>query len=137
MATIALNPQGAQALVKSNSIVIVEDDPIVSRLLSTAFKQRGFDVTIAPDGRYAMEMIEKSASPMLVLLDIILPFYDGFEILNSIRANPNWQNVPIIMLTSKTQEQTVVRAFEHGADDYITKPFQIEELMARVRRLLK
>lgn len=137
MATIALNPQGAQALGKSNSIVIVEDDPIVSKLLSMAFKQRGFDVTVAPDGRQAMQIIEDSASPMLVVLDIILPFYDGFEILNSIRTNPNWQNVPIIMLTSKTQEQTVVRAFEHGADDYITKPFQIEELMARVRRLLR
>lgn len=137
MATIALSVPTGQTQTKSNSVVIIEDDPVVSRLLSMSFSKRGFDVTIVKDGRDAMQKIANGAPPILVVLDIILPFFDGFEILNQIRSNPTWQNVPIVMLTSKTQEHTIVRAFERGADDYITKPFQIEELMARVRRLLR
>lgn len=117
--------------------MIVEDDAIVARLLGHTLRQRGFSVNLANDGKAAVENIINQPPPSLVLLDIILPFFDGFEVLEKIRSQKTWKNVPIIMLTSKTQEPSVVRAFNAGADDYMTKPFQIEELMARIRRLIK
>jgi DNA-binding response OmpR family regulator len=119
------------------SVFIVEDDPIVSRLLESCFANRGFEVDLVTNGRDAISKVDSATPPDLIVLDIILPFFDGFDILDHIRTNDVWRNVPIIMLTSKTQEPTVVRAFERGADDYITKPFQTEELMARVRRLIR
>jgi DNA-binding response OmpR family regulator len=67
----------------------------------------------------------------------MLPFVDGFELLKQIRSKPNWTELPIIMLTSKAQEKNIVRALEAGANDYIVKPFQPEELVARVRRFVK
>jgi two-component system, OmpR family, alkaline phosphatase synthesis response regulator PhoP len=117
--------------------MVVDDDRIIANLLSHTLGQRGFSVEVSTNGREAMEKLENAPPPKIILLDIILPYMDGFEILHQIRSNKNWQSVPIIMLTSKTQEHTIVRAFESGADDYLTKPFQIEELMVRIRRLLK
>jgi DNA-binding response OmpR family regulator len=116
--------------------MLVEDDRIVARLLTHTLTQRGFNVDISTDGRQAIENLDDDQLPDLVLLDIILPLADGFEVLNEIRSRHGWKKVPIIMLTSKTQEMNVVRAFESGADDYVTKPFQLGELMVRINRLL-
>lgn len=124
-------------LKKNNSVMIVEDDVIVARLLGHTLAQRGFSVSLANDGKMAFETVANQPPPSIVLLDIILPFFDGFEVLGKIRNQKSWKNVPIIMLTSKTQEPSVVRAFNAGADDYMTKPFQIEELMARIHRLMR
>jgi two-component system, OmpR family, alkaline phosphatase synthesis response regulator PhoP len=123
--------------MNSNSVMVVEDDQVVSKLLNRVLLNRGFSVKLAQNGREAIEHLENNLPPDLILLDIILPFIDGIEVLGKIRATPNWEKVPIVMLTSKTQEQTVVRAFRAGADDYVTKPFQIEELMIRVKRLMR
>jgi DNA-binding response OmpR family regulator len=120
----------------SNFIMLVEDDKIVANLLSRTLSQRGFSVNISTNGRQAIENLDNNNLPKLVLLDIILPLADGFEVLNQIRSRKGWKKVPIIMLTSKTQELNVVRAFEAGADDYVTKPFQLGELMVRINRLL-
>lgn len=122
---------------QNTSVMIVEDDQTIARLLSHTLSHRGFSVKVASNGRDAVEAIETVEPPNLILLDLILPFADGFELLKKIRSTPNWEKIPIIMLTSKTQENSVVRAFDSGVDDYITKPFQIEELMVRVRRVLK
>lgn len=121
----------------NNSVMIVEDDRIVARLLSHTLSQRGFDVQVADNGRSAIESLDQIQPADLVLLDIMLPYADGFEVLSQIRARKGWENVPIIMLTSKTQEPVVVRAFENGVDDYVTKPFQLGELMVRINRLMK
>ncbi len=94
-------------------------------------------IHVAGDGRLASAMIEEIVPPELILLDVMLPFIDGFELLEQIRSKQNWSNVPIIMLTSKAQEKNIVRALEAGADDYIVKPFQPEELVARVRRFVR
>lgn len=117
--------------------MIIEDDRIISGLLHHILARRGYQVHVAPDGRVATEMLEKIAPPQLVLLDVMLPFMDGFELLEQIRAKPDWTAVPVIMLTSKAQEKNIVRALESGADDYIVKPFQPEELVARVRRFTR
>jgi DNA-binding response OmpR family regulator len=119
-----------------NLIMLVEDDRIVARLLSHTLMQRGFIVDVATDGRQAIDNLDNKKVPSLVLLDIILPLADGFEVLTQIRSRKGWNKIPIIMLTSKTQELSVVRAFESGADDYVTKPFQLGELMVRINRLL-
>jgi two-component system, OmpR family, alkaline phosphatase synthesis response regulator PhoP len=120
---------------KKNSIFIVEDDQIVAKLLKHTLTRRGFSVQVVHNGRDALESLDNSIPPNLILLDIILPHFDGFEILKKIRAKNEWSEVPTIMLTSKTQELNVVRAFDCGANDYVTKPFQMEELVARIRRL--
>jgi DNA-binding response OmpR family regulator len=116
---------------------VVEDDVIVSGLLDHALTRRGFLVHIAADGRQAMELLESLAPPQAVLLDVMLPFVDGFELIRRVRGQPGWANVPIIMLTSKSQERSIVRALEAGASDYIVKPFRPDELVARVRRLVR
>lgn len=121
---------------QDNLIMLVEDDRVIAKLLSHMLEQRGFEVAVASDGREAVEVIDNGRVPLLVLLDIILPCLDGFAILSEIRSRKPWKNVPIIMLTSKTQEFNVVRAFEGGANDYVTKPFQIGELIVRINRLL-
>ena len=121
----------------SPSIMIIEDDRIISGLLQHILARRGYQIHVALDGRMATAMIEEIEPPHLILLDVMLPFVDGFELLKQIRSKPNWTELPIIMLTSKAQEKNIVRALEAGADDYIVKPFQPEELVARVRRFVK
>ena len=119
-------------------ILLVEDDRIVSRLIENLLQRKGYSISTLADGRSASAFINSnSETPDLVLLDLMLPFIDGFEILNLMRANPTWQNVPVIMLTSKGQEKNIVRAFELGANDYILKPFNREEVAIRIKRQLK
>jgi DNA-binding response OmpR family regulator len=120
-----------------DSALIVEDDRVIARLLSYWLKQRGFKPRVLHDGKQAIENLKTGELPLVVLLDIIMPFADGFEVLSQLRANENWKKVPVIMLTSKSSEASIVRAFESGADDYVTKPFKPAELMLRMDRLLK
>lgn len=120
----------------SKQILMIEDDSVIAGLLKHTLERRGFSVAHAADGSRAFELLNEMPAPNLVLLDVVLPFVNGFEILQQIRSTNGWESVPVIMLTSKGQEQTVVRAFENGANDYIVKPFQMEELMARIRRFI-
>lgn len=122
----------------AQSVLIVEDDQIISALLRHMLARRGFDVHLATNGQQAAAMLEEfTAPPRLVMLDVMLPFVDGFELIDLIRNKLRWKDVPVIMLTSKTQERNIVRALDAGATDYVVKPFQPEELMARVRRFVK
>lgn len=120
-----------------HAILVVEDDLIVSGLLVHTLTRRGFTVHLASDGRRAAELLEALPPPSLVLLDVMLPYMDGFELIQRIRAKVDWREVPIIMLTSKSQESSIVRALDAGASDYIVKPFRPEELIARVRRFVR
>lgn len=121
----------------NSAVLIIEDDQIISGLLEHILTRRGYKVHVAGDGRAASSMIEELEPPQLILLDVMLPFLDGFELLQQIRLKKKWGEIPIIMLTSKGQEKDIVRAFDAGANDYIVKPFQPEELVARVRRFIK
>ena len=90
------------------------------------------------DGRAAREFIETSpGAPALILLDVMLPFLDGFELVRIARAQPGWGAIPIVMLTSKAMESDIVRALDAGANDYLVKPFQPNELLARLRGFLR
>lgn len=122
---------------KKAAIMVVEDDRIVSTLVEHLLLRRGYAVHLAADGRAASAMLDEIEPPRLVLLDVMLPFVDGFEMIARIRGKESWNEIPIIMLTSKTQERNVVRALEAGADDYIVKPFQPQELVARVKRFIR
>jgi two-component system, OmpR family, alkaline phosphatase synthesis response regulator PhoP len=120
-----------------STVLIVEDDPIISGLLEHALHRRGFIVRTAADGQQATELLEWLEPPQAVLLDVMLPYVDGFELIRRIRNKAGWSGVPIIVLTSRTQEQSVVRALEAGASDYVLKPFRPDELVARVRRAVR
>ncbi len=119
------------------SILVVEDDEHIAKILSFMLERQGYRVTHVADGRAATEHVASHQAPELVLLDVMLPYVDGFEIVRQIRARAEWAGVPILMLTAKNAEQDTVRALDAGADDFIAKPFQPNELLARVRRALR
>ena len=89
------------------------------------------------DGRAARQLITEIEPPDLIMLDIMLPYCDGFELIAAIRAQDGWHTIPILMLSSKGSERDIARALDAGADDYIVKPFKPDELKARLRRMLR
>lgn len=118
-------------------LLVVEDDADISFVIKFMLEREGFAVEVANDGREAEARIAAGDPPALAVLDVMLPFMDGFQLLKKIRATAAWSAVPVIMLTAKSQEGDIVRALDAGASDYVVKPFQPEELLARVRRLVR
>ena len=117
------------------SVLVVDDEPNIVLSLEFLMKQAGYDVRIARDGDAALAAVEDRA-PDLILLDVMTPGRDGYEICQTIRANPAWRAVKIVMLTAKSREVEREKGLALGADDYITKPFSTRELVDRVKRLL-
>ena len=118
-------------------ILVVEDEEDIAFLVRFMLERQQYTVDHAADGRQAMEYIARSTPPDLVLLDIMLPYHDGIEIVQRLRGTPGWESLPVLMLTAKARESDIVKALELGADDYVTKPFQPEELLARIKRLIR
>jgi DNA-binding response OmpR family regulator len=116
------------------TVLIVEDDPTMLRGLEDNFKVKGYYVLTAMDGKKALEMALKE-KPDLILLDIMLPELNGYEVCSHVREKGI--DMPIIMLTAKDQESDVVLGLNLGADDYVTKPFSIKELMARAEAFMR
>ena len=116
-------------------ILVAEDDPNSRKLLDFRLKSVGHEVIFAVDGGEALEMVTKE-KPELVLLDIIMPVMNGFQVLRKLKSQEETKNIPVIMLTSKVQEKDIVVGLEAGAADYVTKPFSFAELIARVNRAL-
>jgi two-component system alkaline phosphatase synthesis response regulator PhoP len=121
----------------SPTALVAEDDEQLAYILRFILEREGFEVHAAPDGRTAKELIASLSPPAIVVLDVMLPHADGYELLAQLRATTGWQAVPVIMLTARSQEQDIVRGLEAGANDYMVKPFKPDELRARIRRLLK
>ncbi|MCX7171706.1 MAG: response regulator transcription factor [Proteobacteria bacterium] len=120
------------------SCLVVEDDELIAHVLVHLLNREGYKVDRCADGRAAQQAIEQAKEPPgLILLDVMLPYVDGFELIQVIREQKRWTDVPIIMLTAKQQENDIVRALDAGATDYVVKPFQPNELMARLRRILR
>jgi DNA-binding response OmpR family regulator len=117
---------------RAHHILVVEDDAAISRVLQLELEHEGYQVTVARDGLSGLELALKE--PDLVLLDLMLPRMDGMEICKRVRAK---SRVPIIMLTAKDRVPERVAGLDMGADDYLTKPFSTEELLARVRARLR
>jgi DNA-binding response OmpR family regulator len=117
-------------------ILVVEDDPDISALVSRYLHKAGYEVDVLASGRDAISALSKRA-PDLVVLDLMLPHVDGLEICRWIRSNEATASVPIIMLTARSEESDRIVGLELGADDYLAKPFSPNELVARVRALLR
>src|SRR5687768_12147408 len=116
------------------SVLIIEDDHALVRGLKDNFEGQGYRVRVARDGRHGLA-IATTSPPALVILDIMLPKMNGYEICRAVRAKQ--LQMPIIMLTAKGQEEDIIRGLELGADDYVTKPFSIRELLARAKAFLR
>jgi DNA-binding response OmpR family regulator len=116
------------------SALLVEDNADVAYLLQHMLQRDGFAVQKVFNGRDAQKYIADSAPTDLVILDLMLPYVDGFELLTQVREHPEWRHVPVIVLSGKVSERDVVRAIELGADDFVTKPYKPLELRARIHR---
>jgi two-component system KDP operon response regulator KdpE len=114
-------------------VLVVDDEPETLKYVSINLRARGYDVLTAEEGRTALNVFSESVVD-LVILDIMMPGPDGFEVCRAIRRR---SGVPIIMLSARGQENDIVRALDLGADDYLTKPFGVEEMLARVRAALR
>ncbi len=119
--------------MNSDQILLIEDEPSVGEVVGLYLRRAGYEVVIARDGRDALDVLDRSF-PQLVILDLMLPNVDGWEILQWARAR---SNVPIIVLTARREESDRIAGLEMGADDYITKPFSPQELVSRVRAVLR
>jgi two-component system, OmpR family, KDP operon response regulator KdpE len=120
-------------MTDTTRVLAVDDEPQITRVLRTVLMSRGYQVRTTPDGESALSIFSEWR-PHLVLTDLYMPHMDGVELCRRIRAI---SNVPIIVLSVKTVEQSKVEALDSGADDYVTKPFGTEELLARVRATLR
>jgi two-component system, OmpR family, KDP operon response regulator KdpE len=110
-------------------VLVVDDEPQILRGLGTNLRARGYEVDSTPDGEHALELAAQHR-PDVVILDLGLPGIDGIDVIRGLRA---WTAVPIIVLSAREQEHDKVRALDAGADDYVTKPFGMDELLARLR----
>jgi len=113
-------------------MLIVEDDFDISNMLRIYFQSHGYDVSVAQRGEDALEMCRKQI-PHIIVLDIMLPDMDGYDVCRNLRSNLRTSHVPIIFLTQKDERSDKIHGLELGADDYITKPFDLEELKLRVK----
>ena len=120
-------------MVNENQIFVIEDEPSVAEVVSLYLRRSGFSVSVFHDGKNALEALE-STTPALVVLDLMLPGADGWEITRWLRARGD---VPIIMLTARREEIDRIAGLEMGADDYVVKPFSPQELVSRVRAVLR
>jgi DNA-binding response OmpR family regulator len=117
----------------THRILVVDDEPAVSDLLAYNLRKAHYEVTVAADGREALRLANETA-PDLILLDLMIPEVDGLDVCRELRKS---SNVPVIMITARGEEIDRVVGLELGADDYVTKPFSVRELMARVKAVLR
>ncbi|MCG8597909.1 MAG: response regulator [Kiloniellales bacterium] len=120
----------------SHSVLVVDDEPNIVMSLEFLMEQAGFEVRVAADGEAALKAMEDKL-PDLVLLDVMMPKRDGYDLCQMIRAKPEWKEVRIIMLTAKGREVEREKGMALGADDYVTKPFSTRELVERVKTFLE
>lgn len=119
----------------AKSILVVEDEPNIVLSLQFLMRQAGFDVRIANDGEAALSLVEEQP-PDLILLDVMIPKRDGYDVCQTIRANPDWADIYIIMLTAKGREVDREKGLSLGANDYVTKPFSTRDLTEKVKAIL-
>lgn len=120
----------------SKRILLVDDEPSILLSLEFLMEQEGYNVQTATDGDEALQAVSEKL-PDLILLDIMMPKRDGFEVCQTIRANPDWKETKIILLTAKGREVDQEKGLALGADDYVTKPFATQELVKKVKMVLE
>jgi two-component system alkaline phosphatase synthesis response regulator PhoP/two-component system response regulator VicR len=117
-------------------ILISDDEPFVLRLLQVHFERRNFDVRTATNGREALDLLQQEI-PDVCLLDVMMPYVSGLEVLTKIRSNPETESLPVFMLTVKAQVEEIVEGYHRGADMYLTKPFDPEEIVRYVELIFE
>ena len=122
--------------MKTDKIVVIEDEEDILEVISYNLKREGYDVTTSTSGEDGLTKIERSA-PNLVILDLMLPEIDGLDLCRKLKSDPVTQGIPVIMVTAKGEESDVVLGLGMGADDYVVKPFSPKELVARVKAVLR
>jgi DNA-binding response OmpR family regulator len=125
---------GALPQETSRTALIVGPDEHTAFLLEFMLQREGFVVRSFPEGASAAEHVAREAPADVVVTDVVMPFVDGFELISRIRADARWRAVPVIVLSSHSADQEIIRALELGANDYVTKPFNPGVLLARIRR---
>jgi DNA-binding response OmpR family regulator len=123
-------------LNKRPKVLIAEDEETIVESLSFLMEKEGYDVSVATDGQTAIKMIARDI-PDMVLLDVMMPGCDGFEVVRAVRADPKTKPIPIMMLTAKTREVDRRKGLELGVDDFVTKPFSTRDVVSRVKVLLE
>src|SRR5437588_10540294 len=116
-------------------ILAVDDERSVVRLIQVNLERAGYEVVAAYDGREALQKIEQEA-PDLIILDVMMPYVDGFEVLKNLKANPETSRIPVIMLTVRAQDADILYGYETGAVRYLTKPFGAAEILVTVTDIL-
>lgn len=116
-------------------VLVADDEPHIGRIIKMKLEQGPFRVTLAYDGREALEVLERNADVGLVVLDVMMPHLSGLDVLEAIRADERWRNLPCIILTAAGQDQQHERAQELGVDEFLTKPFSPKRLYARAAEL--
>jgi CheY-like chemotaxis protein len=130
-------PVGGARPGESLSVLIVDDSPSVRRVVANLIKNAGWQSMTAKDGLEALELLHRSSSPDLVLLDIEMPRMDGFELLSTLRSQEEYQRLPVIMVTSRAGEKHRKKAMDLGATGYVIKPYQDEALLKLIRQLVQ
>jgi two-component system alkaline phosphatase synthesis response regulator PhoP/two-component system response regulator VicR len=115
-------------------VLVCDDERHIVRLIQVNLERQGYIVVTAFDGKEGLEKI-RAEKPNLVVLDVMMPYMDGFEVLKTIRREPETENLPVIMLTAKAQDKDVFEGYHYGADMYLTKPFNPMELVTFVKRI--
>ena len=120
----------------AKTVLAVDDEKSIVRLVQINLQRAGYNVVTASDGKQALDMIE-AEPPDMVISDVMMPFMDGFELLKRLKQNPVTRELPIIMLTAKAMDSDVYEGWRAGADFYLTKPFNPQELLMWVRRIFE
>jgi two-component system phosphate regulon response regulator PhoB len=121
----------------SDLILIIEDEPDIASTVAYNLKKQGFATQIADTGAAGLSRAQTLPTPDLILLDLMLPDMSGHTVCERLRAHRRTKSVPVIMLTARGEEEDRIAGFEHGADDYVTKPFSVRELVVRIRAVLR
>ncbi len=121
---------------EKHSILVIEDDAFMASLLNFMLARQNLEVSRVADGQAALDWLEAGQVPDAVVLDLMLPQVSGMQVLERMKACPAWADVPVLVLSALDAGAEVARAFQAGASDYVTKPFNPEEFMARLTRLL-
>ena len=118
----------------ARKILTCDDEKNIVRLIQVNLERQGYEVVTAYNGRECLEQVEKE-HPDLIVLDLMMPEMTGFEVLDALKKNPATENIPVIMLTARTQDQDVLRGWQAGVECYLTKPFNPIELITFIKRI--
>ena len=124
------------AAVGHNRILVADEDPVTARFLRSLLEREGYEVIVAADGTRALELA-RMGKPSLIISDLTMPYCDGYGLIRELRQDEELAQTPVVILSMRDREQDIVRGFEEGADDYLTKPFHARELLVRIRKLIE